>query len=157
MIEEILNLPVIVQGALGSFLFWLSYELSRRIVGLVIKLVSKFNKDIKLEFLLYEQAYSLQEILVKGEDSRDLDSLRLSIFHMALNRALKGIIYVCLGLLTYSLVGEFSKIAYLIAMFYFFRALRSAHIEVLDKHDKEWHVQRVMKLTKELKELKENA
>ena len=42
-IKRILDLPVIVQGALGSFLFWLAYEGTKRLVTFASRAAAKYG------------------------------------------------------------------------------------------------------------------
>ena len=153
IIKEILNMPVIIQGALGSFLFWLSFIIVRQALKLTLKLISKFNKNIKLELLLYDQSYSLLSILDKSDDSDAANSLRLGCLQMAAYRTLHGIIYMCLGLLSAPIIGVYSNLAYIFSIVYFFRALRVVRMSVTSENDIKWHTQRVKEIQKDVDEL----
>ena len=149
-INTILDMPVILQGALGSFLFWIMYEATKRVIGLISNFSSKYNKEWRIEHLLLEQGHSIQEC---SKDEELINRARSSCLHMALNRAIQGIIYLCFGLLSSVYLGQLSMVAYAIALIYFFRALKASHIEVVSSKDKEWHINRIKEIKEELSKL----
>ena len=156
LFTKILDLPVIIQGALGSFLFWLCYELIKRLIGYASNFISKYNNEWRMEYLLLEQAHSLQAISTLEKDPKFKSigqEARMLCIHTALNRALKGAIFISFGLVTSNFPGPFSLVAYLISIIYFFRALKAVYIEVKNKHDKKWHYERIDELSEELEKL----
>jgi hypothetical protein len=146
MIEQILNLPVIVQGALGSFLFWLSYEVIKRFVNFGIIIISKFNSAWRKEYKLYEILHSLQMVL----DTVSLKSVSANLVSMyaGLNRLIIAIIYLALGLISSHFIGHLSVVAYGIAILYLFMALKAVHLVIGDKVTKEEHEARIKEYNK---------
>ena len=148
MLEKILDLPVIVQGALGSFLFWLAYEVTKRIINTCSNLIGRYNKHWKHESLIFEQIQSLSMITTGDQRTHML----LTCVYGGLSLAIKGLIYLCFGLITSSLLGEISLIAYVFSVVYFYRALNSVKFEISGK-GADYHNKRVEEIEAELKEL----
>ncbi|MCG7564789.1 hypothetical protein MHM95_00570 [Pseudoalteromonas sp. CnMc7-15] len=126
MWQQILDLPVIVQGALGSGLFWLAFEIGRRVINITVDLIGKINKNTHRELLTYEALYHSRCMHERGT-SEDIAEHVMSIF-AALRRFLVAMIYVCLGLASAAWIGELAIIAYLISVFNLFLALRALKI-----------------------------
>ncbi len=125
--NQILDLPVIVQGALGSFLFWLVFQILRWAFNYGFSLVSKGNKQTKNELLLYEALHHATQAF--DTDSTSAISLQLIAIFSALNRFIQAILYICLGLISSYFLGEISLVAYIIAMFYLFLALKAVRLD----------------------------
>jgi hypothetical protein len=98
IIDKILVLPAIVQGALGSLLFYVCFELIKRAVNLFTQIVGNGNSRWKEETLLLELAHAQMDAVPSGTDENKL--LLLCIF-TALNRMIMGLIYVCFGLVVH--------------------------------------------------------
>ena len=98
MWNQILDLPVIVQGALGSFLFWLVFEILRRFFNYLLTLISRFNKNVKKEVLMYEALHHAHNAY--GLGSGEQISFSVASIYASLNRFIKAVIYICLALVS---------------------------------------------------------
>ncbi|WP_114717852.1 hypothetical protein [Vibrio cholerae] len=155
IIDKVLDLPVIIQGALGSFLFWLVYEFSKRFFDLALEFGTRLNYGWRMEYLLSQQSHALQEVLV-GKDSRLPNmSVKLLSIQVAVNRSIHGIIYIILGLISKPLIGNLSIVAFFVALAYFYRALKASHVDIESKHSTEWYESKVEKISEEIKLLQE--
>lgn len=154
-IKHIFTLDVIIQGALGSFLFWLAFEFIKRSSSYGSKLLSKFSKQLKKEMLLYEQAHSALEINSFRKNEPTGITLKLTMIKMSLHKGFHGLIYIMLGVIAQPYIGNFSSIAYTIAIFYIYRALKVVKVELESTKDESWHKARVKEISKELEQLEE--
>src|SRR5438309_10279037 len=96
LVKKILDLPVIVQGALGSFLFWLIYELSKRAIAGLGRFIGKHNRNWRQEALSFER---MQAIAMSTDDSGVRASAMLGCLYGGLSRAVQGLIDIGLGML----------------------------------------------------------
>lgn len=126
VLDRILDLPVIVQGALGSFLFWLAYVVSQKLINLIAKIVGSYSKRIQRENILFEKMHLLQDVFPVSDPKGTLAHV-LGI-QAALYKLIKGMIFICFGLVSEKLIGSLSIIAYLIAVYYLFRSLKAGFV-----------------------------
>lgn len=152
---KILDLPVIVQGALGSFLFWLAYEISKRFFDLVLEFGTRVNHDWRMEYLLSQQSHILQELCFGDGYEITNIGIKLVSVQLAVNRAMHGVIYIVLGLVSQPFLGDFSIIAYLVSLAYFYRALKASHIDIESRHNEEWYRAKLESLGAEIQRLKD--
>jgi hypothetical protein len=126
-IDKILDLPVIVQGALGSFLFWLVFIIVQKAFSLLFNFIGNHNKSFQKENILFEQMLLIQSILPVD----DLKGIRavLGSISSGFYKFIKGFIFLCFGFITSEIVGQFAIIPYCFALYYFFRALKACTFE----------------------------
>ncbi|MFT7683977.1 MAG: hypothetical protein ACI935_003500 [Moritella dasanensis] len=122
MWQQIVDLPVIVQGALGSALFGLTFEFLKRLINLVVEQLAKVNSTTRNELQVYDAMYHGR---CSGTHGISMDVK--SVF-MALRRLLYAMIYVCFGLIASQWLGTVASLAYMIALFHLFVALRAMKI-----------------------------
>jgi hypothetical protein len=149
MWESVVDLPVIVQGALGSFLFWLVYTLVAKLGARLSRVSGSFNKAWRKETLLFEQMQS--QYMVSDPDQRS--QYLLLCMYGAISRSAQGLIYACFGLVAYVLVGPVAVVAFGFSIVYFFRAMKAVHLEVSDGKTVDWHRSRISDINKELADL----
>lgn len=134
LLTEILNLPVIIQGALGSFLFWIAFTICSltftRLNGIVVKLSASATARNELVKRLKSGAVEFRE---------PFKSYHRSVLHgLAASDALVAAIFVVFGLIASGVLELFGSVAFLIALFYLFRSLTTiqppeSHIELTKK------------------------
>ncbi|NOI85012.1 hypothetical protein [Vibrio sp. 99K-1] len=154
LINKIVDLPVIIQGALGSFLFWLAYELTKRFFDLVLEFGTRINHEWRMEYLLSQQSHVIQELLEGEEARRARTGIKVLAIQVAINRSIHGAIYVILGLISEPFIGSLSNLAFLVSLAYFYRALKASHIDIESKQSKDWYKARLAELEKEIEQLK---
>jgi hypothetical protein len=134
ILTKILNLPVIVQGALGSFRFWLVFTICSRTFGWLNSTLAKASSSASAR---NEHVKRLKSGAVEFKEP--LKSYCRSVLHgMAASDALVAAIFVVFGLIASSRIESFGAFAYLIALFYLFRSLKTmqppdSHIELSRK------------------------
>lgn len=112
-VDKILEWPIIVQGALGSALFWIVLVLGQKIFA---KASSKFSQDRK----------SANEVALLARASADLDESNhafLCCLYGASHYLIKAILVVTLSLLISPFNNVIPIAGYLIAVYYLFRGL----------------------------------
>lgn len=124
--KEILNLPVLVQGALGSFLFWLTFEATKLSFNAVIAVSGQVSSNVKSELKAAEAFHHAHSIF--GMSTLGI-ALHMTSLFVAVNRIIRALIYLCIGLISKHVLGPISSAAYLISIGYLFLALKAVHVE----------------------------
>ena len=122
--DELLNIikewPVIIQGALGSGLFWLFLLISQKLITKSINLLSNRSKSQRKSWLVSRFA-KLRAF--SGTESVELSHYSLSaVKYRALRPAYKGFTWLSLGLATYPLFDLGLTIGGLGAVYFFLKA-----------------------------------
>jgi len=118
-IEAIKAWPVIVQGALGSAAFWLLLNLGQWLTERTSKSTSSFLHKTKKSALINERM-RLGALKAQGRDK----ALFASFLVYRMSRPLIiALIWLVLGQIFNSVIGVFSIIGYLGAIYYLFVAL----------------------------------
>jgi len=153
-LNKILDLPVIIQGALGSFLFWLLYESCKRFFLVASKFVAKHNRRMRHEVLVYER---MQAIAMTSGDPNDRFHMILGCIYCGLSHAIKGLIYICFGLVTRDLLGPMSLIAYGFSIVYFYRAYGAVALEFNSGKSNDDYEKRIKEIDAEIAILKQGV
>jgi hypothetical protein len=112
IVKTVTDWPVIVQGALGSGLFWAILEIGQRIVR---KFANRISSDKKTANWFALAAY---------EASGDVAAqARFICLYGAMHYVLKGLVVTVLSWAVSPLIDIFATVGYLIAAYFFFRAL----------------------------------
>jgi hypothetical protein len=125
-LKKVLDLPVITQGALGSFMFWVAFELLKRVISVSRLAIDKYNKKWELESLNFECVALMAT--TKAYQHLRVQLIPLSLWG-ALNRTIYGLIYITLGLAARSFEVPLDFAAFGIAIIYFFRAASAIPME----------------------------
>lgn len=150
MLESIFVYPPIIQGAIGSFVFWLLFELFKRLGKRGSDIFGHFNKSWREETLEFAQLQSQYMLAPPTERANFI----LIALYGAANRVVTGLVYIGMGLVANSFIHPIGTASYFIAILYFFRAFRAIPFTVSDGHSLEWHRNQVKKLQKELDKLR---
>ena len=113
IIKAISDWPVIVQGALGSGLFWIILELGQRSTK---SITSKLGNDQKT-------ANSFSFVAHAAPPSAGRDTARFFAIYGAVHYGIKGAIVTALSAALVGFLDVFASVGYLMAVYFFFRAL----------------------------------
>jgi hypothetical protein len=113
----ITNCHVIIQGALGSALFWLILIIGQHLFNLIGSKFSFINKKYKTEILYIEY---IQKKLTRGKRGHEMVS---TCTYQALSYLLRGLVFLGLGFILSNFVPLSNLIGGLGFLFYLFRAL----------------------------------
>ncbi|MFM2074193.1 MAG: hypothetical protein RJB34_498 [Pseudomonadota bacterium] len=149
MWEKISDIPVIIQGALGSFLFWLCYTAIAKLTSATSNLVGRYNSSWRRETLMFEQMQAKFMLTVAEQRVQYL----LLCLYGALNRLIQALIYLCLGLVANVFLGPIAVVAYGFSVIYLFRAMRAVYLQVSDGKTQEWYASRIKEIDEELARL----
>ena len=152
LLKKILDLPIIIQGVIGSFLFWLVFVIAQKLIDAVSKLFAQFNKRIEKENILFEQMHLLQHVLPIDQ----IAGMRIHIasIHTGIYLFIKGAIFLSFGLIASDLIGGISVVAYIFSLYYFFRALKACYVKVFsDGKSVEEQKKRLAELDERLKQI----
>lgn len=112
IVKTVTDWPVIVQGALGSALFWAILEIGQRSIRRVAARLGSDKKTANWFALAAHEA--------SGEGGA---KARFICLYGAMHYVLKGLIVTVLSWAVSPLLDVFAVVGYLIAAFFFFRAL----------------------------------
>ena len=116
ILNSINSLPVIVQGALGSGLFWLTLKIGHGCLSFVSEKISKLQK--RKQTALY---IALGAALDDSQETREF--LFQGMVHGALHYFVVAVVFIILALLFQNFLPVFSTVGYLGALFFAFRSL----------------------------------
>jgi hypothetical protein len=123
LINKILEWPLIVQGALGSALFWAILSFGQIATAKLINIVSAYSKKTRKRFLQNQitkyYGYSAHR---KGDQTLSA-SVQVSLIYGANRDFFRGMIWVVLGLLLTGVIDVLGSVGFLGGLFYFFKAL----------------------------------
>jgi hypothetical protein len=119
LIKEILEWPIILQGALGSFLFWMLLSGGQKLTSFLVEKFSKYSKTKKLRILQEE----LLKLKIATGDSINRPSYLAALIYRALRHVVLGLIWLTLGFASEAVIPTFEIVGFLGALFYFFNAL----------------------------------
>lgn len=156
-IKETLTLENIAIAVVTGLVVWLCVGLIKYSSIYGYKLLSKFNKEVKREILMYEIGFSLLAAKEQTADEPPAIMLMLTMIKMALHKGFQGLIYILIGLIAQPFIGNFSLTAYIIAAYYMFLASRVVRVDLVRKKDKTWHLNRVTELREELEKINSNS
>jgi len=120
LLDEILKLNVIVQGALGSALFWLIAYLGEKLVRRLGLAFGKFSTNHQLEKLRSERLRYMA--LEANTDHTSANLAITALIYTSLYNITRGLIMLVLGLIFGSVLPVLATVGYLMAIYYFFLA-----------------------------------
>ena len=121
-VSYLTNLPVIVQGALGSALFAFALLSGQKAFRFLAARTSKFNKNRRLAYLTDETA---KLHIIKGKEFSQKGAFISLLVYRSLRSFAKAFIWLSLGLLCSTVVPVFGVAGYLGALYYFFLGLNT--------------------------------
>jgi hypothetical protein len=95
LLKAISDWPVIVQGALGSALFWLISLMGRKSVSLFLDWYSPRSRKLKIR-LLISRLFKYQALL--GKSYHDDSAISSILIYRAFRYVVKGLIWLTLGI-----------------------------------------------------------
>lgn len=146
-LKQVFDLPVLVQGAFGSLLFWLAFEVTKITFNMGVALLSKASSNIKRELKSAEALNHAHNLF--GLSTMSI-ALHMTSLFVAVNRIIRALIYLCIGLISESVLGPISSVAYLISIGYLFLALRTVQIDFESRTSKTEQREEFKKLANEL-------
>jgi len=115
LIEAIKAWPIIIQGALGSALFWLILMAGQYVIELSTKLYSKHSTRSRKSFLWSK--------LAKYDAFIEADSFKISVvLYRSTRHFYKALMWLVLGLITQSFITIGGIIGFLGCLYYLFKA-----------------------------------
>ena len=118
-IDEIIKWPIIVQGALGSGLFWLLLEIGQRLITIISKAIGSISRDKNIAMWFSLNAR------VSDKFETQIRSRQIAIYG-AVHYLIKAFIFIVFGLVTSNIIAVFSIVGYVGALYFLFRALSYA-------------------------------
>ena len=146
IIDQILQWPIIVQGALGSALFWLILVIGERAFRKCTGIWQGFSKDKQKEFLQTE--YILHMAFAEKDSGHFV-----VLIYMAVHYLIKALIAICLGLIFQSVFPVFGIVGFVMAIYYLFLAVNA----VRDTKAGVDHKKEMERIKDEIKKLESKA
>lgn len=144
LIEAIKAWPVIVQGALGSALFWLVLLIGQKATVAATEAYSRHSKDLRISWL------TTAMIKYQGAIENRTDNAVMLLYRSA-RHLYKGIMWLALGLSIQSLLDVSGIIGFAGCIYYLLKAY--AVVAPMDRSE-DWE-KRLQEINKELSELEQ--
>ncbi|WP_349741502.1 hypothetical protein [Roseateles cavernae] len=148
LIKAITDWPVLVQGAVGSALFWLVLLVGQKGVSAATTKYSSKSKAKRRAYLI-EQRLKYGYKLAKENDFRA--AIFAGLLYRASRNALRACIWLTLGLAVSAVVPVFGVVGFMGALYYFLEALNT----VTAVPETEDVAAKIKAITEELKSLGE--
>ena len=100
LVEVIKGWPVIIQGALGSALFWLVLVLAQKLFEISANNFSKRSKEQRISWLISRMA-KFEAFGDENDDARSAFATSVLVYR-SLRHAYKGFLWLGLGLLVFT-------------------------------------------------------
>lgn len=121
IISEILNWPVIVQGIIGSLLFWVLLTIGQKMFAFVSKTIAEHSKKRKIAYL-HSQFIRYKCASCKG-DFHVTGTYATILLFRAAREIVSGLILFVLGVASQGYIAVFSVIGYCGCLYYLFSAI----------------------------------
>ena len=119
LIDAIKAWPVIIQGALGSALFWLLLLVGQKFAAYAAGRYSHISKKARIAWLINEQAKCLASL---AETPSDFSTYAVIILYRTSRSLIKAGMWLVLGLIAQSMISELGVIGFIGALYYLLRA-----------------------------------
>lgn len=119
LIDAIKAWPIIIQGALGSALFWLVLLVAEQARRVAAAEYSKRSRSNRMTWLVNEQI-RLRAVLAETSEAQTV--ALAFVFYRASRPALKAGMWLIYGLMMDSIFSPAGLIGYLVSLFYLIRA-----------------------------------
>lgn len=119
LIDAIKAWPVIVQGALGSALFWLILVAGQRIRSAIAIRHSHYSKAARLSWLINEQTKLEAR---NAETLEEQSSNVIFLLYRASRPFVKSLMWLIYGLIMNSIAEPAGLIGYTVSLFFLFKA-----------------------------------
>lgn len=130
IINKILEWPVIIQGALGSLLFWLFFTLSQKTIQISTKKI-KDDKDLGSYW-----GRSARDEFYKHQFEFSTYSFFICIYG-AIHYFLKFIISIFVSFIIIDFIPVFGYVGYIIGLYFIFRSISYVtHFKVFENEDR---------------------
>ncbi len=139
IIDTILEWPIIIQGALGSALFWVILAVGQKLIEFS---GSRLSKDKKVANYWPLTAYT-------SDDLEQKKRAYLNCIYGGLHYLVKALIVIILSLMISPIIHTVAIVGYLISVFYLFKSLSYIpHFDSFGSYEKA--VEKRKELVKEL-------
>lgn len=129
-IDAVLEWPLIVQGALGSGLFWLILIIGQYFTGRLSQLLSTYSKEYRLRLLRSQWAKYYGYKALQDGDRALSSSMQVSLLYIAFRDFIRGMIWVVLGMLFSSVFPILGVVGFIGGLYYLFKTL--SHVRRID-------------------------
>ena len=147
VVEQILQWPLIVQGALGSALFWLILTLGGRMVRWLGAQARGLSRKRRLD-MLHAEAIRLHAFT--NESQQTSIYAFAGLIYMATQYVMKGLAAICLGLIFASIFPVFGIVGFVMALYYLLYGGSIVRDVDLSKIDAKAELERIDKEVAEL-------
>ncbi|GAB2877541.1 hypothetical protein ACCI51_08305 [Microbulbifer echini] len=118
IVNQILSWPAIVQGAIGSGLFWLVLHLGQKITKISQSLLGRHRHEVDMR----------DRIIIAALESQDIKQISTVLSmgsFFGIHYIFKALIFVVLGLCIQNIIPTFGTIGYVGGLVYLFLGLRA--------------------------------
>jgi hypothetical protein len=146
LIKAIKDWPIIIQGVLGSAIFWALLGIGGYATNKITLAYSKRSTKARLNWLINEQAKCF---INSSKTNEEMNAHILTLFYRASLSSLKAAMWLAMGLLLQSLIEPAGAIGFAGAIYYLLNAR-----ETLEPNKKsDYSSEREKQIEEEIKEL----
>lgn len=131
LINSILTWPLIVQGALGSGLFWLVLLVGQKLTTLSGQIISRRSVDNEINYL---KNLRDKYIGLKAHHNKNIqvaNYIATGFIYKSLRSLFKGLIWLALGLIFGSIIPVLGVVGFIGCLYHMFKGL--AMVQEVDK------------------------
>ncbi len=119
IILKVTEWPVIIQGALGSGLFWLLLILGTKTTNFISNKIGSFTENASIE---NKRAEVLRYKAIESDDPALASLGVIGLIYGAFHYIVKALIMIVFGLIFQPIIYIFGIVAYIVALYFLFRA-----------------------------------
>lgn len=142
IILKVTEWPVIIQGALGSGLFWLLLLLGTKITDFITDKIGNFTKQASID---NKRAEVIRYRALESDDPALASLGVISLIYGTFHFVVKALIMVIFGLIFQPIIYIFGIVAYVVALYFLFRAYHT--VKDMDDTDS---LERITQLEEEI-------
>ena len=146
LIDAIKAWPVIVQGALGSALFWIFLLVGQKLAMYAAGKYSHISKKARISWLTNEQAKCCASLTQSSEEFATYATI---ILYRTSRHLIKAAMWLVLGLISQSILSELGIVGFVGSLYYLFKAYEV----VAPMNDDKYNQERLDQISAERKRL----
>jgi hypothetical protein len=121
LVSAVKDWPVLIQGAIGSAIFWLVLLIGQRVAAYCAEALRNHSKGRRHTYLINELLR--HNALREGDDFVSGAPFAALLWYRASRHVIVGFIWLSLGLIFDSIVGVFGVVGFVGCIYYLFAAL----------------------------------
>jgi len=123
LVQEVLKWPLIIQGAIGSALFWGILSLGQVITSKLIEKASTYSKETRESNLRTKWSKYYGHKAFLNKEKNVVAEVQISLIYASFRNFLKSMVWITLGLLFSKVISVLGVVGFIGGLYYLFKAL----------------------------------